>query len=335
MNKYKYFIGIDVSKKKLDVCVLKNKEVLLKKCIANTAKELNALTKVLIKMDITLSNALICCEHTGIYTSKVLSWGIQKGYNLWLEKAIQIKKSIGLQRGKNDMIDAYRIAMYAFRFQDVAVIYQQSSGQLMRLKDLMANRIRILKAKKQLEVPLKERATILSKKEYQQILKNNKDALQGIKKSLKQIEKNILDVIKENAELSKKVEYATSVDGVGLITAAFLIAATNEFKHVKSSKELACYIGLSPFENKSGSSIRGRSRISHHANKTLKALVHMCAISSIKYSEEMRTYYERKVNDGKHKMAVINAVRNKIIKRVYACVTQERKYEKNYTRKVA
>ena len=135
--------------------------------------------------------------------------------------------------------------------------------------------------------------------------------------------------------LAGKFRLPTLLDGVGDITAAYLIVVTNNFKLAKSGKAHACYAGLAPFEYQSGSSVRGRSRVSYFANKSLKSLIHMGAISSLFHSEEMKAYYERKVNEGKHKMVVINAIRNKIIRRIYACVTKGKKYEKNYMRSLA
>ena len=126
----------------------------------------------------------------------------------------------------------------------------------------------------------------------------------------------------------------TSVDGVGIQVATAFIIATNEFKNVQKGRSLACYAGVAPFEHRSGTSVRGRARVSPYANKTLKSLMHMGALSAIQHSEEFRAYYERKVKEGKPKLAVINAVKNKQILRMYACVRDNRIYKKNYTLKV-
>ncbi len=100
MNNYTYFIGIDISKSKLDICVLESKKVMLEHCIENTPEALKAFQKQLRKMKITPANTLVCCEHTGIYASDLIHWSNNKsGYGLWLEKEIQIKRSIGMQRG--------------------------------------------------------------------------------------------------------------------------------------------------------------------------------------------------------------------------------------------
>ena len=95
---------------------------------------------------------------------------------------------------------------------------------------------------------------------------------------------------------------------------------------------MACYAGIAPFEHTSGTSIKGRTRVSHLANKSLKTLLHMGALSAIKNSEEIGAYYRRKVEEGKPKMVVINAVRNKLVLRIWACIREDRMYEKTYTK---
>jgi hypothetical protein len=71
--------------------------------------------------------------------------------------------------------------------------------------------------------------------------------------------------------------------------------------------------------------------VSHQANKGVKTLVHLAALTAIRYNTDMKTYYDRKVNEGKNKMLVINAVRNKLVHRVFACVNQNRPYKKTIT----
>ena len=85
-----------------------------------------------------------------------------------------------------------------------------------------------------------------------------------------------------------------------------------------------------PFEHSSGKSVRGKSRVSHFAHKDLKTLLHMCAVGCISRKGELRDYYERKLAQGKNKMSVLNAIRNKIVHRIFAVVRDNTMYQKNY-----
>ena len=335
MKNNEHYIGIDVSKNSLDICALKGQEKLFYLRVNNDKKGLKSLEKELKKHSIVAKKSLLCLENTGLYGCRIASWAAENQYNVWIENAIAIKRSLGLVRGKNDQIDAERIALYAMRFEDKRALWKPQREVVIKLKHFFTMRNRLIVSKKRLFTPLKESAPLIDKKHQKELEKTCKAALQGIQKSIKNVEQKIDQLIKSDSKLSHMTDIITSIDGIGIQIATAFIVATNEFQQVKYGKGLACYIGVAPFEHSSGTSVSGRTRVSHLANKTLKSIMHMGALSAIKNSEEFQKYYERKVKEGKPKMAVINSVKNKQILRVYACVRDNRMYEKNYTRKVA
>ncbi|WP_139361756.1 transposase, partial [Spirosoma sp. 209] len=101
------------------------------------------------------------------------------------------------------------------------------------------------------------------------------------------------------------------------------------------AKQFACYAGVAPFPYQSGSSIRGKTRVSPMADKHMKTLLHLSAMTAIRAKGELRDYYQRKVGEGKNKMAVLNAVRNKLIGRAYAVVSKNQEYDKTYAYSLA
>ncbi|MBW4890143.1 IS110 family transposase [Mucilaginibacter sp. HMF5004] len=130
------------------------------------------------------------------------------------------------------------------------------------------------------------------------------------------------------------MEIITSVKAIGPITALNILIYTNEFRNINNPKKFACYAGVAPFKDESGKS-KSKGRVSHFANKKMKALLHLCAATAKKSIPEIRDYFERKtINEGKSKMSVLNAIRYKLILRVFACVNQDRCYENNYVRPV-
>ena len=160
---------------------------------------------------------------------------------------------------------------------------------------------------------------------------SSKKPIEALEKQIIEVEKKIKGLIKEDDALKHLFDLVTSVDGVGEVVFCEMVIATNEFKLFSCPRKFACYSGVAPFEHSSGTSIRGGTRVSHLANKQMKKLLHMAALSVVSGKGEMADYYHRKVEQGKNKMLVINAVRNKIIHRVFACIRDDRKYEKNYT----
>jgi len=110
------------------------------------------------------------------------------------------------------------------------------------------------------------------------------------------------------------------------VTGVSLLIYTDGFTKFNSSKQLASYSGIAPFEYSSGTSVRGKTKVHPMGNKTLKTVLHLCAVSSLRNNPEMKTYYARKVGEGKNKMLVLNAIRNKLVARVFSCVKNERMY---------
>ena len=118
--------------------------------------------------------------------------------------------------------------------------------------------------------------------------------------------------------------------GSGKVTAVFIICCTNNFKIKVTGKQLANYAGVAPFENTSGTSIKGRSRVHFMAKKELKSILTMCALSAIQTYPEFSDYYARKMKEGKKHLQVLNAVKNKLLLRVAAVINNQQEYVNKY-----
>ena len=332
---YSFFVGIDISKKTLDFSVRDQKELLFHLKVDNSLAGLREFQKECLDRNADLTQSLICCEHTGIYSQHILSLATENNFSLWLESSLRIKRSLGLQRGKSDKIDSVRISEYAFRYADRATIWQPERQIVLKLRQLVALRKRLLNAKNILRIPLGEVADFQDKKLQKEMEKLNKKPIEALEKQITDVEKRVQALIKEDDSLKHLFDLVTSVDGVGEVVFCEMVIATNEFKLFSCPRKFACYSGVAPFEHTSGTSIRGGTRVSHLANKQMKKLLHMAALSVVSGKGEMANYYHRKVEQGKNKMLVLNAVRNKIIHRIFACIRDNRKYEKNYTAALA
>lgn len=157
-----------------------------------------------------------------------------------------------------------------------------------------------------------------------------KQSVKALQEDIKKTEEEIKKVIDCDEKLKELFSIIESVPGVGKITATEIVINTNEFRKINNPRKYACYAGVAPFEHTSGTSVRGKTRTSKKANLKAKSLLHMTSLVAVRFSEDLREYYERKVAEGKNKMNVLNAVKNKIIHRIFACVNQKRLYDKNY-----
>ncbi|MEM1134872.1 MAG: transposase [Bacteroidota bacterium] len=323
---------IDVSKKTLDVSIQINDKHSYLGNFSNDKKGISALIREMKSQGLSPKETLVCMEHTGIYTHLLLDILYNKQWQIWLAQAVDIKKSLGNQRGKNDKVDASRITEYAQRFQDKAVLWQPPRKEIIKLRHLVALRARFKKVRKMLNVPVKE----LGKLCGDEVIKYNNHVIKSLDAQIKEVEKKIEKLIEDDAHLRSMHEIVTSVDGVGKVTSGQILVHTNEFKDFDSAKKFACYSGrhpggVVPFDFSSGSSIRSKPRVSHQANKKMKELLHLSALSATVMKGELNDYYNRKVAEEKNKMLVLNNIRNKLIHRIFKCVKENRKYEKIYT----
>ena len=328
---YQTVIGIDVSKKKLDMCVLTKEGELNQDKLANTQKSIKKTLNSLLKAAGKANKVLICAEYTGAYIYPLVQAAKALSVDLWLENPTEIKYSSGMQRGKNDKVDAVRIAEYAQRYQDKARLYEIGHEAIERISSLYREREGYVTTRAMYKANIKDKQGFMPEKEYKGMVKRQNKLIKSLTKNIKEVEQKIDKLIKDDRTLSKQYEQITSVDAVGKQTAIYTMVTTRGFTRFKTPKQLCCHAGVAPFAYLSGSSQHSRWRVSHRANKTLKKLLHMAALSAINMKGEMKEYYQRKLAEGKNAMSVLNAIRAKLIHRIYAVIKQDRKYEKNYT----
>jgi transposase len=325
-----YFLGIDISKKKFDAALTIDGKNFHEVQIENQAKPIESFFRELKRQLSSLSKLIVCLEHTGIYCQPLLDYLVKNQIRVCVEPALQIKQSQGMTRGKNDRIDAKRIALYALKNRENLAFWKPQRHCIQKLKALLTTRERLVKIRVQLEVPLRECEEFIEPSIRKEMVRHCHKTLNSVQGDIDKIEQAIEQLVKEDSQLREQCALATSVPGIGKITALNMIVSTSEFTRIAEAKKFACYAGVAPFEHISGSSIRGKTRVSKMANMTLKKLLHLAAMSAIQCCEELKAFYQRKVAAGKNKMSVINAVRNKLISRVFACIKNNRKYQKIY-----
>jgi len=330
----KHFIGIDVSKDTLDLSVVVDGKNLQHYCIKNSTRDIkSSVNKIMKAFGATVDDTIFCMEHTGLYNLPLVKWLQSQQGKMWLESGVHIRKTLGLVRGKNDKVDSARIAMYAYINRHQIKLWNAPRKLIERIAALLSQRSRLNKAKKQLNTANQEQRLFIDKDIMRSLNKYTQKTVVVINKQIEAIEDEILGLIREDEKLNRMYQIITSVHGIGFVTASYILVTTNEFININNPKKYACYSGVVPFEHSSGSSVRGKTRVSQMANKNIKTLLHLAALSTIQIQGDLQEYYKRKVAEGKNKMSVLNAIRNKLILRVFACVNQNREYEKLYSYK--
>lgn len=330
--RFDHFVGVDVSKSELDFAVIRRDRVVGQFKIGNNPIEINGIIQELktshkLKIPLTVFGM----EHTGVYCSHLLGCLEKLKANIVLENPSHIKNSLGLVRGKSDRADALRIAGFLLRGRDGLVLWEARRPLIDELARLSALRQRLVTVQKTLTTPLREDSGFIKKASSEIHMELCRASITCLKTDIDNLETHIKQLWRVDEKVCRLMELITSVPGVGPVTALQIIVATNEFQRISDPRKFACYCGVAPFEHSSGTSVRGKTRVSKMSNRKLKALLSACALSARRFVPEIKSYYERRMSvDKKHKMSVMNAIRFKIICRVFACVKRGENYQADY-----
>jgi len=327
------FIGIDISKATLDVCVLCPADISgsYHHPFSNSSKGFIQLLRWLKQKSegISIEDWRVCMENTGMYSLQLNCFLHAKGIWQCMENALQIKRSMGVVRGKTDKADCKVIALYAYRFYDKLKPYVLPTATLLRLKALFSQRERLVSMHSQLLVgnqSMKGYASELVK----DIEKQNEKLLKNLAEQIKTIDRLLKECLQEDEELQRKSKLIQSVPGVGQQTTVYFLIVSRGMTSFATAREFACYSGCAPFAHTSGSSIRGKTKVHFIANRKMKMLLHMAAMNAITFNDELKAYYQRKIAEGKNPMSALNAVRFKLICRIFSVVKRNEPYQKEY-----
>jgi transposase len=327
MKKYSFYVGIDVSKLKLDVSLVKAQggEFVTHFTVNNTSKGIQQMFTRLQKHHGDIASMLISYEDTGVYSLPLSCHLSEQAQDYWMIPAIEIKRSKGLTRGKTDKSDSKDIAFYALTHQHKLKLSSIPTKGLLRLKLLQTEREKVMKAIRLLS-STQEGEGYIPKDVMSAVAKINNSTIKQLEKVVTKLDKEMTALVKSNELLQKQFELITSIPGVGPQTAYYIITTTKSFSTFDNARQLACYAGVAPFEYRSGTSIKGRTKVSHLADKKLKSLLNLCALNAKKHDKQLAHYYEKKLAEGKSKMLVINNIRAKLLTRIFAVINRGSPY---------
>ena len=245
MKNYLFHAGIDISKDKLDICILDSSTLQSQHLIIkNDMKSISDFVKIL-KQKIDINNTLFCCENTGIYTNHLSFILLNNELDLWVVPAVEIKRSKGISRGKNDKTDSKDISYYSYRHLDKLNLFTVADVDVQKLKILFTERTKMIKALLILETS-KENKEFTRKEIYKEISGVNRALIKQIKTSIKKVEFKIKELIKSNEQLNKQDQLARSIPGIGAQTSTYLIIATKGFSSLIIGENLPVIAVLHP-----------------------------------------------------------------------------------------
>ncbi len=265
-------------------------------------------------------------EYTGIYCANLCKYCTENKIAYTQVAALEIKKTMGITRGKNDKVDAQRIAEFACLKRHKLMLSTPVNNAIEDIKRHMTLREQLVKQRAGFMSTVKEYKHALSLKNVALEISIQQELIEVLTLKINAIEAHIKAILKQHLEIQKNYKLLISIKGVGFVVAIYTIIYTHNFTKFNNGRKFACFAGIAPFEHSSGKKIM-KSRISHLANKKMKALLNQSAIIAIQHDTELRQYYQRRIEIGKNKMSTINVVRNKIVARIFAVIHKQKEYE--------
>lgn len=316
MNKDTNYYGIDISKDVFDVMDQKGVHYQFK----NSQKGFVELLKILTKK----SHCVM--EATGYYHYQLAYFLLENHICVSVENPLSVKRFIQmkLSKIKTDKSDAKMICEYA---QNVTLKLwqgnskdQQECLQITRMLSVYSKQSTALKNKIHGEKTLGNTKTC--------VVKSINRSLKSIKKEVDLLEKQLQEIVKKTyQDLLTRLE---SIPGLGRKTSLMLIVLTDGFERFETANALCSYSGLTPTIRQSGSSIKGRPRISKMGNPKLRNLLFMCSFTACKHNKACKAIYDRIVAKGKSKKLALIAVCNKLLKQAFAIAKSGLIYDETY-----
>jgi transposase len=323
-------IGVDVSKKTLDVALYRGKvdwnDGHIK--VDNNVSGYRELKKWLHLKNVEKSRLRICMEATGLYTHDFRSWLEQEGITYYVvdpkrmhhfTPPLSIK---GIRQTKTDKADAFRIAIYCSLFHGSMEPSRLPSAAYFKLKRLLAERRQYVKQ----SVLYKQQLSDISIYDTVSSRMRKEKEVGNLQDNIKQTDKEIKSVIDTDPAIKQNYDLLTSIIGVGIVVAVTTIVLTENFTTFTNPRKYASYIAIAPFPHESGTSVRGATRVSKQGFRQAKADLSISVLNAITHDAELREYWQRKKAEGKHTGVILNAIKFKIVLRMFAVVKRGKPY---------
>lgn len=315
-------MGTDVSKSTLDIyCIEVSKHIK----VSNDSMGFKAFLKFSKENKINLNDALIVLEYTGGYEYRWIQFCASKNIPYVRIPGLAIKRSLGITRGKNDRVDAARIANYGDEKFKQLEPEKPINTSILKLKELLGFRKRVVRESAGYKASIQERNHMYEVPKSDIINKMLQKKLEANDALLLQIEEAIDELILTDQSLLTNYKLLTSIKGIGKVNAWMTIAYTENFTSFTCARSYAVYVGVIPFDHTSGTSIKGKRRVSKLANKELKQELSQAAKSAIIWNEEMKEYATRKLINKPYGI-VVNNVKFKLILRMFTVVKKGENY---------
>lgn len=336
----KIFIGIDVSKETIDVSVLNPDVSTMSEYLsryANSSEGYRLMIKDIHRIGKVPAQGqwLFCRETTGAYDRPMCYWLVDHGHRIWRESALQIKKCMGIRRGKDDKADSMAIAEYAWRHADKAHIFQKPDRNLAALKDLFLYRQSLVDKRKAAKVRSGEAKGLAgaSSDAARFIQRDAAKEVRRLEQSIEQCQQQMMKIIQSDESLDKNYRHVISDKGMGFVSAVALIVFSGNFQAIYTANKMATYCGVASFRDRSGTTLDRWADVRSLSNRRLKGILTMAALLAVRFNTDIRQYFDRLMGAGKPYGIALNNVKNKLLHIAYSLVRNDCDFEQDHERR--
>lgn len=330
MQKNRFFIGLDMACDDFVASIYESpeKQVITKETIENNPHGFSALLNWLSQRKINNSNSIICMEATGVYSEACAHYLVANGFRVSVEPPLKVKRAFDPVGHKTDPLDSKQIAEYAYRYADELKFWQPRQQILEKVRQLLTARERFSKQSVIIQNAMKSYEKHVIKVPL--IEKADQKTLKEVKKHIAEIDKELDKLIRQNPTVSRMSNQLKSIPGVGLLLASSLIAMTDSFSNIADYRPLAAFLGVCPYQHRSGKSIYRQPHIRIFGPSYARKLLMLAARSIATHDDSFKKYYLRKQAEGKAKQLALNNIANKILKIACAMIKNNKPYIQNY-----
>lgn len=320
-NNNNIFVGIDISKRKFDVVILRNSK-LKHKSFPNDKAGFQLFLQWLHRQKVNAAH--VCMESTNIYGEALAEYLFDNGYVVSIVNPARIKgfAQSELARTKTDKSDAARIARFCAAMQPAA--WSPDPLEIRQLRALV-RRLDSLVEMRQQEINRLHVAQDI-------VVSHLEEHIAYLDQQIRETKNKINDHIDNHPDLKNKKALLDSIPGIGEATINVILA---EFAHIakfKSAKALAAFIGVAPKEKQSGSSVRGRTSLSKTGRSKLRKAFFMPALVALRYNPILIAMKQRLTDAGKSKMAIVGAAMRKLVHLIYGVLKSGQPFDANYAK---
>jgi transposase len=326
-------VGIDVAQKELVVQIGRlyedlSTDLYAHKCFANTAKGFALLVQWVLKLTEPTVSIRYVMEATGVYHESLACYLADHGYSVSIILPNKISNYFRTLSVKTITDKSASEAITLFGLERKLDDWKRPKPVFKNLRQLTRERDQLVQERTMIKNQLHAEKT--ESDPNASTLKRIKQRIDLLNKQEKIIREEIKTLVKKENELKEELALLCSIPGIGILTAATVLAETNGFELVRNKRQLASYAGFDVQEKQSGTSVKGKTRISKKGNKHLRKAMHLPALTAIRHDERFKSVFIRLVAKHGIKMKAAVAVQRKLLEMCYTIFKTRKPYNRNY-----